>query len=406
MDPLIDRLRQQTDGFNPAGLTPGTGLPTVVKRGKRYVAATAAATLLSASAAFAAGAVLIPGVIERIGVQTPTVVSTPAEETGTTPTEAPVEDADLLPEADDKPSDAAADEDAPKEDAAAGEDGADTTAPSLAVLSPADGATVDGKTVTFAGTVEPGSTVKVGNYVATVDDEGEWSLVLIAAKGLNTVTFTAKDAAGNATVVVRKLTYVSAETPDPKQDDKDPVNDATPQPFTANQQHNELTSAPYTNVYWGTTTPGTKIKVLSDYGWDYVYADDAGSWELAVTFTPPAGTTTFQVTARHYHDESVSTTFTLTTVAGETEPFTSSQQNSSVPASSPVNTYSGTGEPGHEVLIWTQDHGQTTTTIANDGTWSVTFEYADVVAGATFDVKARDMTGGTYEYFSVTITEG
>ena len=73
-----------------------------------------------------------------------------------------------------------------------------------------------------------------------------------------------------------------------------------------------------------------------------------------------------------------------------------------MPASAPTNTYSGRGEPGHEVLVWTENHGQVTTTIAGDGTWQVQLTYSGVAPGDTFKVKAAE--GDTRHYFDVTIT--
>lgn len=486
MDPLIDTLRRQTDGLDTTGMSPDDGLPTVVRRGRRYAAATTVALLVGASGAFAAVAVVAPAVLERSGLQAPTVLDAPTGEQDPPPPSEGVPDGpdDL------EPVEPVALEPVVDEDQAT-----DTTAPALTVLSPADGASVDAKDVTFTGTVEPGSTVEVGQYSATVAADGAWSIVLVASKGTNDVTFTATDAAGNVTRLGHTVVYVPADTTDgdPKDDGSDVVaaeltatqqraeltgspfvnvysgtappgqkvavlsdhgtgyvhadaagdwrvemafqppsgtttfpvtvklwerpevsrsftlttrNDTAPQPFTATQARSQLTSAPYTNTYRGTATPGAKVKVLSDHGWEYGHADGAGSWEVVVTFTPPPGTTTFPVTARLYDDATVSETFTLTTVTPEADPFTASQQHDQVSVSSPVNVYSGAGEPGHEVLVWTESHGQTTTVVGQDGTWSVTLRYDDVATGDAFDVKARDMTGGTSLYFRVRVTDG
>ena len=331
--------------------------------------------------------------------------------------------------------------------------------------------------------------MKAGPYEATVADDGSWSIVLIASKGDNDVTFTATDAAGNETTRRVTVTYkpatstTSEDKPTPSttltanqkkselpsaphtnvywgtaapeakvavisdygtaytwatssgawqvEVDFDPPSGTTTFPvtvklhyqpdvrrtfevttvaaeatqvFTANQQKAKLTTAPYTNVYWGTANPGEKIKVISDHGWAWTYANEAGEWELAVTFDPPGGTKEFDVVARYYHDSAVARTFRLTTVAPEAAAFTASQQKSSVSASAPTNTYSGTGEPGHEVLIWTEAHGQASTVVGGDGTWQVQLTYKDVAPGETFPVKAKDMTSGAKHLFEVTIT--
>lgn len=486
MDTVIDRLQQQADGLDAAGLDPDRALPDVVRRGKRYLVAMSAASILGVTAAVAAAAVVVPQVVQQLqGPTQPTVLATP-EDGDVEVDEAPIEKPSVVPtpeRATEKPDTGAA---APSP--------VDEAAPELVVLEPADGATVTSSKVSFSGKTEPGATVEAGGYEATVDDAGRWSLLLIASEGPNTVTFTATDAAGNTASTGVTVTYApptsktgSGDKPVKKQpsastltasqqssvldaaphkntysgtaepgdkvavvsqygsgygwaddagrwkvvvDFSPPagtktfpvtvklhhqpdvsrtfelttVNDTVSATFSAKQKHGTLSSAPYTNTYSGTANPGEKIKVISDHGWGYTYADGAGNWNLQVTFTPPGGTRTFPVTARYYHDASVATTFQLTTVADETAAFTASQKSASVPASKPTNVYSGTGQPGHTVLIWTEQHGQTTTVIGSDGTWQVSLTYTGVVAGDRFPVKALNQDTGTRHVFEVTIT--
>ena len=539
MDQLIERLRSQTDGLDDEGLDPAPALPSVIRRGRRYVATTAAAGLLCVVGAVGAVAVVGPTVMDQFREPTaPVILGVPESSVPDEPDPAPDATASADEEVDggngdvpdpepssepqpessttpaddggpagDGGQDDPAPEPAPSDDRqqdppAEPGDGApqDDLAPELAVLAPSDGTTVRDRNVTFTGTVEPGASVEVGPYTATVDSNGSWRLTLVASQGENTVTFTATDGSGNTTSATRTVTY--EPTPAPAEgggdipSDRDDgesvgagfsarqqdaqltsapyknvysgtapagqkvavtsqygtayvwadesgawrttvtftpppgttsfpvtvklweqpdtrttfnlttINDAAPVAFTANQQRSELTSAPYTNTYSGTTTPGTKIKVLSDHGWAYAWADEAGNWEVTVTFNPPAGTTSFPVTARHYHDASVARSFTLTTVADAATPFTAGQQRDTVPLSAPSNTYGGTGAPGREVLIWTEAHGQTTTVIGADGTWAVTLVYANVAAGDRFEVKARDVASGTAHWFTVEVVEG
>ncbi len=83
----------------------------------------------------------------------------------------------------------------------------DTTAPDLVVITPAQGATVDG-TTTVSGTAEAGSAIEVfvdGVLVGTTtaDANGEWSLVIpsqgVLAEGGHEITVIGRDAAGNET---------------------------------------------------------------------------------------------------------------------------------------------------------------------------------------------------------------
>lgn len=483
MDPVIDRLQQLPDGLDSTRLDPGSALPGVVRRGRRYLVAVSAASMLGVTAAVGATAVAVPQVVQHLeGPQQPVVLATPEDGDTSAPSPEPSQ------EPNQEPSPGPVEQDAPAVPA-------DAVAPAIAVLGPADGATVTSEEVTFSGTTEPGARVAVGDFDADVDEDGRWSLLLVAAPGPNTVTFVATDTAGNSastTVTVDYQPASSADGPDEEPASDEPaattltatqqssvlgsaphsntytgtaapgakvavvsthgtghgwaddagrwqvVVDFDPPPgettftvtarlhhqpdvartftlttvaqestrtFTADQQRSTLEGAPYTNVYSGTANPGEKIKVVSDHGWAYAYADEAGTWRVQVTFDPPAGTTTFAVTARHYHDASVSRTFQLTTVADAAAAFTAGQQSGTVPASDPTNVYSGTGQPGHEVLVWTEEHGQTTTVVGANGTWTATLTYAGVSPGDTFAVKALDTGTNTRHWFEVTVVE-
>jgi MYXO-CTERM domain-containing protein len=81
----------------------------------------------------------------------------------------------------------------------------DTMAPGAPVVTtPADGSRVSTPTPVFAGSAEPGSTVRVlldesELGTATADASGAWSLTVTSAlsEGVHTVAATATDAAGN-----------------------------------------------------------------------------------------------------------------------------------------------------------------------------------------------------------------
>lgn len=486
MDPVIDRLKQLPDRLDTAGLDPASALPGVVRRGRRYLVAMSAASILGVTAAVGAAAVTLPQVVQHLeGPPEPVVLATP--EGADTP--APSQDATADPSQDptQEPSPGPTNEDAATVPT-------DMVAPAVAVLDPADGATVTSEKVTFSGTTEPGARVAVGDFDAVVDEDGRWSLLLVAAPGTNTVTFVATDAAGNAGSTTVTVDYEPAGSAEGRDDDRSGVDETAPTPLTATQQsdvlgsaphtntytgtaapgakvavvskhgtgygwaddagrwqvvvdfdpppgettfpvtvrlHNQpdvargftlttvaqastatftaaqqrstLDGAPYTNRYSGTAAPGEKVKVLSDHGWAYAHADGSGNWQVQVTFDPPAGTTTFVVTARLYHDPSVSRTFQLTTVADAAAAFTATQRSATVTVSDPTNVYSGTGQPGHEVLVWTEEHGQTTTVIRADGTWAATLNYAGVTAGDTFAVKTLDTGTNTKHWFEVTV---
>jgi hypothetical protein len=92
---------------------------------------------------------------------------------------------------------------------------ADVTPPELVITAPHPGETVTTRTYRFAGTTDPGCTVTAASrYAADVDDDGNWSIILVLNPGGNLATFTATDPAGNTTTAKIGVTYV-AEGPPP-----------------------------------------------------------------------------------------------------------------------------------------------------------------------------------------------
>ena len=73
----------------------------------------------------------------------------------------------------------------------------DTSAPEITITFPGDGAVVTDRVIEFTGQTEPGALVTSGNYSAEVDEEGNWSIVLVLLEGGNRAFFTASDEAGN-----------------------------------------------------------------------------------------------------------------------------------------------------------------------------------------------------------------
>lgn len=164
----------------------------------------------------------------------------------------------------------------------------DTAPPPLAVTFPEDGQTLDRKTVRFTGTTEPGATVTAGRFEADVDDEGQWSLVLVLSEGGNRARFRAVDAAGNETTVSLTVYYE-----EPKEEPPPPTVE-----FTAHSTYGSCNFDPPYDVYHGTAEPGSKVTITSEYGGGQVYANDSGNWELKVYFPEAPPEVPFLVTVK------------------------------------------------------------------------------------------------------------
>lgn len=148
----------------------------------------------------------------------------------------------------------------------------DTTPPPLTITSPENGAFVEKTAVTFKGTTEPGATVFSGQWEASVDDAGNWSIVLIVREGRNTARFTATDPAGNQTSKTIEVFY---EPPPPPKE---------PAPLVAYAKYGTCELDPPYDIYYGTAEPGALITVTSEYGSGQTEVNAEGNWEVKVFF--------------------------------------------------------------------------------------------------------------------------
>jgi len=152
----------------------------------------------------------------------------------------------------------------------------DTTPPMLEITSPKPDEHFEVDVIDFRGKTEAGATVFAGQYEATVDGEGNWSIRLVLSPGANGARFVATDAAGNQTearVTVHYDVPATTTTEPPKDID-----------FTAHSVYGSCAETPPFDVYWGTAPPGTPIYIESEYGTATTEANINGDWEIRVYF--------------------------------------------------------------------------------------------------------------------------
>src|SRR5574341_1296361 len=202
---------------------------------------------------------------------------------------------------------------------------ADTTAPSLSVTSPADGATVNTSAVAVTGSASDAgkgdngiSSVMVNGIPASGETAAgagiaNWSANLTLVVGPNLITVVAKDGspAQNATTVTLTVTYVPPDTTPPV---IGPVSDLTA----------EATSA-----------AGAVVTFALPPATDNVDPNPMASASPASGSTFPLGTTTVTVTATDAASNSSSKTFTVT-VQDTTPPVIGAVSNVTAAASSPA----------------------------------------------------------------------
>jgi hypothetical protein len=84
------------------------------------------------------------------------------------------------------------------------------TPPTMTVVSPAPGGTVDAQNIVVAGTTDPGSTITVNGRIVVTTPEGGFTDSFTATPGSVPITVVARDRAGNETT--QKLTVTAQVT--------------------------------------------------------------------------------------------------------------------------------------------------------------------------------------------------
>ena len=150
----------------------------------------------------------------------------------------------------------------------------------------------------------------------------------------------------------------------------------------------------------GTATPGATIEVATPSGVLTTVATAAGTWTLNLPSPLPDGTASLTVTARDTLGGVANTTisFTVDTVISLTAQLAPASDTAQVGDNltrDDTPTVQGTGEPGASITVISPTGEVLTTTVAADGTWSVTPTVALPDGLARFDVATRDAAGNT-----------
>ena len=236
---------------------------------------------------------------------------------------------------------------------------------------------------TLSGTAGAGLGVAVTlggvSYQTTADENGNWSLDLpptalqTLPQGNNILAVTTSDAAGNSSTISQTVT-VDTGTPavqvnpiaadgtinaSEAQSDLTLTGSVTPGNTVSLQLGDETYSATVaSDGSWSATIPAADLQALSD-----------GRYDLSVTVATPNGnsaTTPFPVTV-----DTAAPAFTLNTLAGDGILNASEQAQ-------PL-TLSGSGSEGDNVSV-TLNGVSYTTTVGNDGSWSLVMPAGDLAA--------------------------
>ncbi len=270
----------------------------------------------------------------------------------------------------------------------------DTVAPTVTITAP--GATTTDTTPTITGTAEPGATVVItidGEDVGTViaDENGAFTFTPTTplAIGEHTIVVTATDAAGNPGDATTEVTIEDA-----------PVAIAV----TITSPTEGATIADSTPTITGSAAPGAMVEVQVDGALvGTVTADATGAWSLTLTEPLADGAHTVAVTATDDAGDTTQAQVTFSVDADEMsgEPLVITSPAPGAQITGPTITVSGTGTPGAMVTV-TAGAASQTVTVAEDGSWSVSFDEAP--AGELV-ITATDDQGGSAT-ITITVVDG
>jgi large repetitive protein len=264
-------------------------------------------------------------------------------------------------------------------------------------------------TPSLKGSGTPGDTITVlvagQTLVTTVAADGTWSVTPagVLADGAYTAVVTATDAAGNVAPPIDILVTVDTQI------SVAPVLD----PMSDTQTTGDSVTRDNTPTISGTGTPGDSIVVTSPTGEKLnttVAAD--GTWQVTPTLALAEGPQQFSVTASDIAGNSATEVVALTvdTLAPSApQAVLAPGSDSGVPGDSRTNdttpSISGTGTPGDKMTVTTPMGEVLVTTVAADGTWSVTPTQALPEGGPqNFSVVATDPAGNDSAPISVPVT--
>ena len=250
----------------------------------------------------------------------------------------------------------------------------DTDPPDLIITSPENGQTVSARDFRFEGKVEPGATVKAAGYLADVNDDGRWSIVLRLEVGGNLATFRAYDAAGNVSEATVKVFYQT---------------EGGEHAFTANQVHKVSHENPPFDVFYGTGRPGATVSATSEYGSGSTTINEKGKWEMKVKFPEAPYYKWFAVNLRDSDGHSKTFEFKSKYNPDATYDFTINQKYGV--NSDPWEKFTGTATPG--TVIGAYSEYGSAETVAEGGQFYLKVHFERLTPGQTIGIVVETTEG-------------
>ena len=301
----------------------------------------------------------------------------------------------------------------------------DTSAPSAptAILNPAsdtgvagDGITSD-STPTISGSGTPGDTITVtfptGEVLTTtVAPNGSWSVTPTEAldNGVQNISVTATDPAGNTSPATTVPVEIAAATIPA------PPADVAAASDTGSSNTDNITSDTTPTIAGNGAIPGNTITLKDPQGnvlgtalvapdgtWSITPTTPLaeGSQNLSVIATDPAGNTSQPTTV----PVTIDTTRPATLVGDVAAASDTGTSNTDNITSDNTPTITGTGVAGETIKLYAPDGSLIgSTTVAPDGTWSVTPTSPLPDGAQNLTVTATDAAGNTSQPATVPVT--
>ncbi len=251
-------------------------------------------------------------------------------------------------------------------------------------------------TPTLAGTATPGAIIEVvtpnGVLTTVASAGGTWSITLLAPLPNGPASFpvTARDTLGGVATTTISLVVDSAIS-----------LTAQLAPASDSGTAGDNLTNDNTPTIRGTGEPGASITVTSPTGEVLTTTVAAnGTWSVTPSTPLPDGPAAFAVTATDAAGNTASATVSLTvdttlSLTAQLAPASDSGKAGDNLTNDNTPTLRGTGEPGASIIVTSPTGEVLTTTVAADGTWSVTPSTPLPDGPAVFAVSATDAAGNT-----------
>ncbi len=267
-------------------------------------------------------------------------------------------------------------------------------------------------TPTVQGTGAPGDTITIkdaaGNVIATalVDANGNWSATTTTLPdGLNTLSVTATDPAGNTGPAVALPLTIDTSAPAAPAAVLDPASDSSTKLDGITSDATPTISGTGTNGDTITVTfPGGEVKTVTVVNgvWSVTPTNPLldGLNNISVTATDPAGNTSPATTV----PVTIDTTPPAAPLADVAAASDTGASNTDNITSDTTPTISGAGVAGDTITVTFPGGEVKTAVVAADGTWSVTPTTALGTGLNNITVTATDPAGNTSAATTVPVT--